>query len=213
VRRVTLTFDNGPEPRVTPQVLDSLARHDAKAAFFVLGKKLLEPANLAIAKRARAEGHWIGNHTFSHAVRLGKLNRASALEEFDKTEQALAWLAQPVRLFRPPGGGGELGPSLLHPAVVERLQEGGYNCVLWNSVPGDWHDPQGWPERALKDCATRDWSLVVLHDLPTGAMAHLDSFLLRLREEGFEMTQEFPPECIPIVNGRIVLPIEQYMRS
>jgi hypothetical protein len=100
---------------------------------------------------------------------------------------------------------------LLHPAVVERLTLGGYTCVLWNSVPGDYRDPDGWMERALADCRTRDWSLVVLHDLPNGAMRHLDSFLRKLREDGHRFTQEFPPECTPIVAGKIVQPLDGFL--
>jgi peptidoglycan/xylan/chitin deacetylase (PgdA/CDA1 family) len=213
VRRVTLTFDNGPEPRVTPHVLDTLARHDLKATFFVLGQKMMDPARAAIAQRASAEGHRIGNHTFSHSKPLGELDRDAALGEFERTEQALAWLDQAERLFRPYGGRGALGPHLLHPAVVDRLREGSFTCVLWNSVPGDFRDPDEWVDRAIEDCRTRPWSLVVLHDLPTGAMAHLDDFIRRLKDDGVELAQEFPPDCVPIVRGRIVLPLAQYVQS
>jgi hypothetical protein len=52
---------------------------------------------------------------------------------------------------------------------------------------------------------------VVLHDTPTGAMAHLDEFLHRVKEEGVEITQDYPPECTPIVDGRLVSPIEPYV--
>ena len=65
MRKVTLSFDNGPEPLVTPCVLDCLARHDLKATFFVLGRKVSEPAGSRIALRAHEEGHRIGNHTFT----------------------------------------------------------------------------------------------------------------------------------------------------
>ncbi|MFC3125524.1 polysaccharide deacetylase family protein [Pseudoroseomonas globiformis] len=58
---VTLSFDNGPEPEVTPAVLDVLRARDVPATFFLLGQKLA--AHRAIAERAKAEGHWIGNHT------------------------------------------------------------------------------------------------------------------------------------------------------
>ena len=68
---VTLTFDNGPEPEVTPAVLEVLRRRGLRASFFVLGHKLADPARRALAERAHAEGHWIGNHTFTHAVPLG----------------------------------------------------------------------------------------------------------------------------------------------
>ncbi len=212
--KVTLTFDNGPDPETTPLVLDCLARHGVKSTFFVLGQKVSTPEGLDLARRASREGHWIGNHTWSHAGRLGEGSREVALQEFESTEQALSWIdrgVQPVPLFRPRGGAGRLGKGLLHPAVVERLKLGGYTCVLWNSVPGDYRDPDGWMERALADCRTREWSLVVLHDLPNGAMRHLESFLWKLREDGHELTQEFPLDCTPIVGGKIVHPLDGFL--
>jgi peptidoglycan-N-acetylglucosamine deacetylase len=208
---VTLTFDNGPDPQATPLVLDCLAQHDVKSTFFVLGQKVGAPEGLDLARRASREGHWIGNHTWSHVGRLGEGTREVALEEFERTEEALSWLKQPVPLFRPRGGAGKLGRGLLHPAVVEKLKTGGYTCVLWNSVPGDYRDPDGWMERALADCRTREWSLVVLHDLPNGAMRHLDSFLRKLLEEGHSLTQEFPLDCTPIVGGKIVQPLDGFL--
>jgi len=210
--QVTLTFDNGPESQATPLVLDCLGQHGIKSTFFVLGQKVSTPTGLDLARRASLEGHWIGNHTWSHVGRMGEGTRQVALEEFERTEEALSWLVdQRVPLFRPRGGAGKLGRGLLHPAVVDRLTLGGYTCVLWNSVPGDYRDPDGWMERALADCRTREWSLVVLHDLPNGAMLHLDSFLRKLRDDGHRLTQDFPPECTPIVGGKIVQPLDGFL--
>jgi peptidoglycan-N-acetylglucosamine deacetylase len=209
--QVTLTFDNGPESQATPLVLDCLARHGVKSTFFVLGQKVSTPEGQDLAHRASREGHWIGNHTWSHAGRLGEGTREAALQEFERTEDALSWLEQPVPLFRPRGGAGNLGKGLLHPAVVDRLTAGGYTCVLWNSVPGDFRDPNGWMDRALADCRTRQWTLVVLHDLPNGAMQHLESFLRKLREDEHQLTQEFPPDCTPIVGGKIVQPLDGFL--
>jgi peptidoglycan/xylan/chitin deacetylase (PgdA/CDA1 family) len=191
-------------------VLDSLSRHGVKSTFFVLGQKVSTPAGLDLARRASREGHWIGNHTWSHGARLGNLDRESAVGEFDRAEQALSWVNQPVPLFRPHGGAGRLGRGLLHPAVVERLTLGGYTCVLWNSVPGDFRDPDGWMEQALADCRTREWSLVVLHDLPNGAMQHLESFLWKLQEDGHQLTQDFPTECTPIVGGKVLRSLDEF---
>ena len=216
-RKVTLTFDNGPEPAVTPAVLDYLARHDIKTTFFVMGRKAITEEGSALVGRASAEGHWIGNHTFSHTAPLGRLDRASALREFEQAEQALtslapAGFAQPHRLFRPPGSG-QLGKHLLQPAVVEKLVQGGYTCVLWNSVPGDFRDPDGWLECAVADCQSRDWTLLVLHDLPNGAMRHLEEFITRTKAEGCNFIQEFPPGCVPILDGRAVLPLDAYVNG
>jgi peptidoglycan/xylan/chitin deacetylase (PgdA/CDA1 family) len=210
-RKVTLTFDNGPTPEVTPYVLDSLAKNDAKATFFVIGRKAASPEGIPLVQRARKEGHYIGNHTFTHTTPLGELGRAAALREFEQTEKALSWLDQPRRLFRPYARAGTLGRHLLHPAVMERLLTGGYWCVLWNSVPGDWRDPEGWVERAIADSRSRPWSLVVLHDLPSGAMMHLDRFLRALKDDGVELTQEYPPECVPIADGKIMQPLDQFV--
>ena len=208
--QVTLTFDNGPDPQATPQVLDCLARHGVKSTFFVLGQHVSTSVGLDVARRASREGHWIGNHTWSHTGRLGEMTREAALQEFDRTQQALAWVDQPARLFRPRGGGGRLGKGLLHLAVAEKLIAGGFTCVLWTSVPGDFRDPDGWMDRALADCRSRDWSLVVLHDIPNGAVRNLESFLRKLRDEGHQFTQEFPADCTPILNGRVLRSLDEF---
>ena len=208
--KVTLTFDNGPDPQATPQVLDCLARHGVKSTFFVLGQHVSTSVGLDLARRASREGHWIGNHTWSHTGRLGEMTREAALQEFDRTQQALAWVDQPARLFRPRGGGGRLGKGLLHLAVAEKLIAGGFTCVLWTSVPGDFRDPDGWMDRALADCRSRDWSLVVLHDIPNGAVRNLESFLRKLRDEGHQFTQEFPADCTPILNGRVLQSLDEF---
>lgn len=216
---VTLTFDNGPEPEVTPYVLDTLAKHSVKASFFVMGRKVATAAGQALAMRASAEGHWIGNHTYSHTQPLGELDRAAALREFEQAEEALAWLGQRPRLFRPYGREGRLGHHLLHPAVVDRLVANQYSCVLWNCVPRDWLDPEGWVATALRQCASpaemgnnrkKDWSLIVLHDQPTGAMKHLDRFLTALKVANVPIVQEYPDDSVPIREGRIVGPIEPW---
>ena len=197
---------------MTPAVLDCLARHNIKATFFVMGRKAITPEGSPLVRRASAEGHWIGNHTFSHATPFGRLDGAAALHDFEQAQQTLAWLQQSKKLFRPPGSG-QLGKHLLNPAVVDRLKAEGYTLVLWNSVPRDWLDPHGWLDRAIADSQSRDWTLVVLHDIPTGAMDHLEEFIAYLEREGFEFTQDFPPDCVPILDGKVVLPLDPYVNG
>ena len=211
---LTLSFDNGPEPDVTPHVLDTLAKHSIKTTFFVIGEKLADPARRQLAARAHEEGHWIGNHTYTHSVPLGlQRDPDTAEHEIARTQALIGDLAHPQRWFRPFGSGGNLDDRLLKPSVVDHLCTGGYSCVLWNSIPRDWNAPEGWVERALAQCRAQAWSLVVLHDLPTGAMRHLDMFLDRAFEAGARFRQEFPPDCVPIRAGKIVLPIESYVSS
>lgn len=211
--RVTLSFDNGPEPEVTPAVLEVLRKRGLKATFFVIGHKLA--AHRELAERAHAEGHWIGNHSWSHAGPLGNApdDDATAAAEIGRTQAVIGDLAHPDRLFRPVGGGGALGPHLLSGAALAHLRRGGFTCVLWNAVPGDFRDPDGWVERALAMCAGPEPVSLVLHDLPNGAMRHLDRFLGLLADSGAELVQDFPAGCVPLRRGAASGPIGDYVRA
>lgn len=206
---ITLSFDNGPEPDVTPHVLDTLRQHGIKATFFVLGRKLAHDRDLAM--RARDEGHWIGNHTYSHALPLGLMTEVGAAsDEIARTETLIGDLAHECRFFRPYGGGGLLDNRLLNREACGYLAQHGYTIVLWNAIPEDWRDPEGWVARALEQCFAQDETLIVLHDLPTGAMAHLDRFLVAAEERGATFRQAFPVSCLPMIKGERVACLDPY---
>ena len=150
---LTLTFDNGPEPETTRFILDVLARRSIRTTFFVVGNKLSTSEGRELARRAHEEGHWIGNHTWSHSVPLGLLKDPSAIgAEIRETQDAIGALAHPHRFFRPFGQGGNLDERLLNPVVVDALTAERMSCVLWNAIPGDWKEPDGWVDRALAQC-------------------------------------------------------------
>jgi len=209
---VALSFDNGPDPEVTPMVLNVLARRGVKASFFVLGMHLASRERMKLAERAAAEGHRIGNHSFTHRVPLGNDPAPDAVaREIGATERILGALAQNPKLFRPFGGGGKIGPHLLSPAAVDHLTANHYTCVLWNSVPEDWIDQDAWVERALADAASHSHTLVVMHDILPRAMSHLDRFIGALLEQGYRIINEFPAECVPIEGGEIVRDISGFV--
>jgi peptidoglycan-N-acetylglucosamine deacetylase len=209
---ITLTFDNGPEPAATPHVLDTLRRHGLKATFFVLGRKLVE--HRALAARAHDEGHWIGNHTFNHAVPFGlMIEKGAAADEIARTEELIGNLAHERRFFRPYGGGGLLDKRLLNREARDYLAGHGYTIVLWNAIPEDWRAPEGWVARALEQCFAQDETLIVLHDLPTGAMSHLDRFIGTAQDRGAVFRQEFPAGCVPMIEGRVVQPLDIYLSN
>jgi peptidoglycan/xylan/chitin deacetylase (PgdA/CDA1 family) len=200
--KLTLTFDNGPEPEITPLVLDVLAQANIKSTFFVLGSKLALPGRHALAERAASEGHWIGNHTYSHGTPMGNRTEADAPEqEIGRTEALIGRLAHAPKYFRPNGGGGKLGLHLLSARAQDYLAGRQYSVVLWNAIPEDWKDAEGWVARALAQCRAQPWSLMVLHDIPSGAMVHLQGFLQRAREAGAQFMQEFPLDCVPLRAG------------
>jgi peptidoglycan/xylan/chitin deacetylase (PgdA/CDA1 family) len=194
---ISLTFDNGPDPDVTPRVLDALARRGLKATFFVVGSKLA--AHRRPAERAHAEGHWIGNHTYTHSAPFGAQDAATARAEIERTEGLLDGLAHPDRLFRPMGGGGKLDRRLFSRPALDALAAGGYSVVLWDRLPRDWEDPDGWVDRALE----LPGSVLVLHDVATGAMDHLERFLDRAQEAGIEFEQDLSA-CMPVRRGEVV---------
>lgn len=200
--RVTLSFDNGPTPGITERVLDELKARGIKATFFVVGTRLLSAEGQALARRAKAEGHRIGNHTYSHTIPLGRcVSGEGAVNEIRMAEALIGDLAEPAPLFRPFGGGGNITPDLLHREAAEHLADHGYSCVLWNSIPRDFNDPEGWVERGLAQCRAQDWTLTVLHDLPVGCADRLPEFLDRLADAGAEFVQDFPPDCVPLKAG------------
>jgi peptidoglycan-N-acetylglucosamine deacetylase len=205
MRRVTLTFDNGPTPGVTERVLDTLARRGIGATFFVIGNKLADDAGVALMRAAHAAGHVIGNHTLTHTVAFGEERDAAVVvREITETQRRIGACAHPDKLFRPYGKSGRLGPHLLSRAALSLLVDECYCCVTWTSVPGDWYDPDGWPERGIEDVAAADWSVVVLHDVANASARKLGEFIARLDDLGVEYRQDFPESVILTRAGRQV---------
>ncbi|OLP03523.1 polysaccharide deacetylase [Mycolicibacterium porcinum] len=201
--KVTLSFDNGPT-ETTAEVLDVLADRGIKATFFVVGEQLSRPDARTLTERAEADGHWIGNHTMTHSVQFGDHDDPElAAREIGAAEDVIGPLAHPDKLFRPYAGGGVLDRRVFSTAAIDYLQRHRYTCVLWTSVPHDWDSPEQWVQRCLHDIAQQDWSVVVIHDLPTGAMRHLPAFLDELDRLGAEIVQHFPDACVPIRNGAL----------
>lgn len=212
-KRLTLTFDNGPDPACTPTVLDALAKHDIAATFFVCGRgNRLHPALPAaspegrrILERARAEGHWIGSHGLTHAVELGTTDDPAVVEREIAGNDALLGELNEHRLFRPYMGGGDLCERTFGPLAIEALRKGRHTVVLFDCVPRDWENPDVWPEVALDAIDRRDWTLLIVHDVARyGGMRQLPRFLDAVAARGVEIVQEFPPACVPIRDGEIV---------
>jgi peptidoglycan-N-acetylglucosamine deacetylase len=114
-----------------------LARRGVRTTFFVIGNKLLSPD-----ARAHAEGHWIGNHTWTHSRPLGERpGAATANLEIGRAQAEIGVLSHSDRLFRPAGGGGHLDRRLLSPDAAVLLKAGGYTCVLSNATCDRWPPP------------------------------------------------------------------------
>ena len=120
---LTLTFDNGPEPDVTPRVLDILGERGIKTTFFVIGEKLADPARRGLAMRAPRRGP-LDRQSHLYAYRAARAAARSPIRR--RTRSAARRLRSATsrirkRWFRPFGGGGNLDDRLLKPSVVDYL--------------------------------------------------------------------------------------------
>ncbi|HET9595473.1 MAG TPA: glycosyltransferase [Anaeromyxobacteraceae bacterium] len=159
---VLLTFDDGPDPRWTPQVLDALQRIGAHAVFFVIGQNA--QATPELVRREIREGHVVGNHSFTHP----NLSLVSPLRfdlELNTTERLLEWLTSSrPRLFRPPYHSDASLDEAPYAAVVARASEKGYDVLGQDIDPEDFErpDPRTIADRVL--ARARTGSVVLLHD-------------------------------------------------
>ena len=204
---LTLTFDNGPTT-ATPVVLDLLKAHGIRSTFFVTGKQMAIPAMRVHAERAAGEGHWIGNHTYTHSRSLGSFTDGPAsVAEVADTQALIGPLSHPDRLFRPYANSAVLDHRVFSRASLEYMRAQAFTIVLWNAVPRDWLDRE-WVKTALAQATSQPWSLMVLHDDFTRALPALERFLPEVEKAGARFRQDFPPACIPMRRGEVTGPLD-----
>src|SRR5215207_7433555 len=148
-RRIALTFDDGPDPRNTPRILDSLREHDLKATFFVLGRQVKERPGLLrwIVK----EGHTIGNHTYNHTD-MSDLSQKRMRLELRRTQEAVdeaLGYHYPMVLMRPPYGNPYFDGSDALPVFRKVVRDQGLFPILWTVDPRD-YKLGGQPEGVLR---------------------------------------------------------------
>jgi peptidoglycan/xylan/chitin deacetylase (PgdA/CDA1 family) len=197
---------------VTDQVLDILAERSLRAIFFVVANRVdRDAAARALLTRMVGDCHRVGNHSLTHGQPLGELREQETIAEIATAHDILREFTGESFLFRPWGTEGQLDRRCLNRTAVGYLVSGQHTCVLWNSVPRDWADPVGWVDRALSDVRAREHTVLVIHDLPSGAMDQLPRFLDELDRNGVALTAELLTECVPIVDGRIISPVDHLM--
>ena len=154
---VAMTFDDGPSPETTPRLLDMLKQRNIKATFFLIGENAA--ANPDLVRRILAEGHELGNHTWTHP-QLSKLSDDRVTAEISKTQEAIkAASGYTPTLLRPPYG-----------AITSRQREWianrfGLNIILWSVDPFDWKRPGSSviTQRILSQA--RPGAIILSHDI------------------------------------------------
>ena len=154
---VAITFDDGPHPVFTPQILDILAKHNAKATFFVAGNKVERFPE--VLKRTAKEGHEIANHTYSH-IYSGKISSEKLTNELEKTDVIIQNLiGKKPALYRPVGG--LYNNNIIHTAI-----KNGKIVVLWswNQDPHDWKSPPASKIASYIKKGLSPGDIILLHD-------------------------------------------------
>jgi peptidoglycan-N-acetylglucosamine deacetylase len=154
---VALTFDDGPNPIWTPQVLEVLRQFGVKATFCLVG--VLAQAYPALVRAIVADGHTLCNHTWRHNMRLGRLSRAAILDDLRRTNAAIhaAVPAAAIPYFRQPGG-------FWTPSVVATARELGMTSLGWTADTRDWSRPSLVRLVARLNAGCHPGSIILMHD-------------------------------------------------
>lgn len=173
-KHVALTFDDGPHPKVTKQILDLLAKYDAKATFFMLGSRVEYYPDLV--REVKAAGHEIGNHTWTHPV-LTKMDSAKVLQEFEQTEKAIFnVLGENTVIFRPPYGATNDRVKNLIPRT----------SVNWSIDTLDWKHRNAAQLLPMVQKQMHNNAIILMHDIHQSTADGLESVLQYMQAEGYE---------------------------
>lgn len=154
--RVLLSFDDGPRPDIAPRILDTLREFGAYACFFVCGQSGVQHPQLL--RRIVADGHELGNHTWSH-LRLMEAAESDIRMEIKMTQKLIEeTTGRPARFFRPPYG-------KIPPGTVKMVQdEFRMSTMLWSLDPEDWSSPGAAVIHSRVSQAIQGGDIVLLHE-------------------------------------------------
>lgn len=172
-RCIALTFDDGPDRALTPQILAALEARHAVATFFVVGSRVAPNAD--ILRRAVRDGDEIGNHTWNHPD-LTRLSAANVRSQIGQTQQAVvAATGIAPRVFRPPYGATNASVAA----------NAGLRQVLWSYDTADWTDPGVGTviERAV--AGARPGGIILMHDIHRGTAQAAGTIVDRLAAQGY----------------------------
>lgn len=171
---VALTFDDGPNPATTNQALDTLSKYGIKATFFVLGKNV--SGNEEILKRMKADGHVIGNHSWSHPV-LSKLSLDEAKKQITDTEAALTKvLGSSSKLMRPPYG-----------AITDDIRNSlNLSFIMWDVDSLDWKSKNETAILTEIQRQVKNGSIILMHDIHAETVNALPKVIDYLKGQGYE---------------------------
>jgi peptidoglycan/xylan/chitin deacetylase (PgdA/CDA1 family) len=193
-KELVLTFDDGPWPATTPKVLDALKHECVQATFFLLGRNAAD--NPAIAKRALAEGHSLGHHTFSHPL-LSHLSLERAQAEIDRGIAADETAVYGVKRSEPATPFFRFPGFASSPALLDAVNGRGmvvFGADVWAS---DWlpMDPEQELHLILGRIDKVGRGIVLLHDTKRQTAQMLPAFLRELKRRGYRIVHVVPAKA------------------
>jgi peptidoglycan/xylan/chitin deacetylase (PgdA/CDA1 family) len=177
-KMIALTFDDGPHPTHTPKLLKILKDNNVKAAFFMLGSRINEYPK--IAARVHAEGHEIGNHSYTHPF-YNKSKQEKIDREISRTDAAIKKLTgyNEVKLLRPPYGA-------LPKYVIKKAEEDGFHIVMWSYDSKDYqgHSVDYMLDKVLKRVKSGD--VMLFHDIHANTVKLIAEMVPLLKKAGYK---------------------------
>lgn len=170
---ISITFDDGPNPEFTPKVLSLLNDHNAKATFFLIGKNVEDHPE--IVRQIIADGHSIGNHSYSHSNNFGFFSSEKVTDELNQTNSILKEITgNEIKMFRPPFG-------VTNPNIKKALKNTGHFSIGWSKRGLDTTNLSG--EKILRRITSslRKGDIILLHDSSVKTIAVLEQLLLFLQ--------------------------------
>jgi peptidoglycan/xylan/chitin deacetylase (PgdA/CDA1 family) len=212
---VALTFDDGPNPVTSPQVLDTLKRHGITATFFINGMRVKGNAERAVLARILAEGHILANHSHEHK-NLRKLSIPAVEEQVALTQRVIDAAGETRRYFRFPFGSAGC-------AAAELVRNDGYTITGWHVDTADWcfasstggvghcakstfeyvpdsyrHDMAAF---TLSQVRKYNGGIVLFHDIHQNTATQLDGIIQRMQSEGYTFVNIDDLDTFPRLNG------------
>ena len=179
-KKIALTFDDGPHPKFTPQILAVLKKYHIKATFFVVGRLAEQYPDLI--KSEAAAGNLVGNHTYDH-VMLTKLTAENVQLEWQTCSNVLkSIIGKPTHFCRPPGG--DYNHTVITAAMKQRL-----TTVLWTDDPGDYASPG---DSVILDRTlgrVENGGIILLHDGVQQTIDVLPQIIQTLQKRGYKFVR------------------------
>jgi len=216
-KRVALTFDDGPNPATTPQVLDILKQNGIHATFFINGMRVTSDAARAVLARVTAEGHLLANHS-QHHLNLKTVSSQKLVSEVDGTHDIIVTAGVTPRFFRFPFGSASC-------SGISYVKSLGYAVTGWHIDSADWcfaassghcsastfrYVPDGYRDDmvgyVMSQVKSKNGGVLLFHDIHQNTASHLQEIITQLKTNGFSFVNIDDTATFPLLNGATPAP-------